>query len=114
MVPSDAFSSTTRPGSGCCDADTGVALGVAVLFASCPRATAAKVVSANDRKVRICFIIVSLARRSYSNTSHGRTANSLECVHRVIVKEEAGARRNLCDLDGACPERGQIGERPIR
>ena len=41
-------------------------------------------------------------------------ANSLECVHRVIVKEEVGARRNLCDLDGACPERGQIGERPIR
>src|SRR5438132_1267253 len=67
MVPSDAFSSATRPGSGCCDAGTGVALGVAVLVASCPRAPAVKLVSAKNRKIRICFIIVSLVRRSYSN-----------------------------------------------
>src|SRR5437660_8350544 len=71
MVPSDAFSSTPLGGDGCCDGGTGVALGVAALFVSCPRAPAARVVSATNRKVSICFIIITLVRRSYSNTSHG-------------------------------------------
>src|SRR5438270_12441432 len=71
MVPSDALRSTARPVCGCCDGGTGEALGVVVLFASCPRAPAARVVSATNRKVSICFIIITLVRRSYSNASDG-------------------------------------------
>src|SRR5207245_8988264 len=71
MVPSDALRSTARPGCGCCDGGIGEALGVAVLFASCPMALAAKISAANSRKVSICFIIITLVRRSYSNASDG-------------------------------------------
>src|SRR5438067_11781825 len=71
MVPSDALRSTERPGYGCCDGGTGEAFGVATLFVSCPRAPAARVVSATNRKVSICFIIITLVRRSYSNASDG-------------------------------------------
>src|SRR5437016_544890 len=71
MVPSDAFRSTTLTAGGCCDCGPGVALVVATLFVSCPRAPAARVVSATNRKVSICFIIITLVRRSYSNASDG-------------------------------------------
>ena len=39
--------------------------------------------------------------------------NRLECILRVIVKQEVGARRNLPDLHGTCPEPGQIRERLV-
>src|SRR5436305_12278886 len=71
MVPSAALRSAARPGCGCCDGGTGEAFGVATLFVSCPRAPAARVVSATNRKVSICFIIITLVRRSYSNASDG-------------------------------------------
>src|SRR5438105_15916039 len=71
MVPSGALRSTARPGCGCCDGGTGVALGVAALFVSCARAPAARVVTTTTRKVSICFIIITLVRRSGSNASDG-------------------------------------------
>jgi|Kansoi200Nextera_1026148.scaffolds.fasta_scaffold03503_1 hypothetical protein len=39
--------------------------------------------------------------------------NRLECIHRVIVKQEVGTRRNLPDLDGTRPEPGQIRQRLV-
>src|SRR5262245_16955366 len=39
--------------------------------------------------------------------------NRLECVHRIIVKQEVGAKRHLPDLDGTRPEPGQIRKRLV-
>jgi hypothetical protein len=39
--------------------------------------------------------------------------NRLECIHRVIVKQEVGARRNLHDLHGTRAEPQQIRQRLV-